>query len=325
MSQLNIVQAINMALRQEMEKDERVVVLGEDVGRDGGVFRVTEGLLEKFGEKRVVDTPLSELGIVGIAIGMAIYGLRPVVEIQFDGFMYPILDQLISHAGRLRTRSRGRFHVPIVVRAPFGGGIRAPEHHSESPETHFVHTPGLKVVVPSNPYDAKGLLISAMRDQDPVVFLEPKKIYRAIRAEVPDEEYTVPLGTAFTLTEGKDVSVFIWGAMTHVAVEAARKAKEKGFTLEVVDLRTLSPIDTDAIVASVRKTGRAIIVHEAPRTGGLGAEVAAIISEKALLHLKAPIIRVTGFDTPFPLYKLEDRYMPTVDRILKACEKVVNF
>lgn len=324
MARLNIVGAVRLALKQEMERDPDVLVLGEDVGRDGGVFRATEGLIDEFGENRVIDTPLSESGIVGVAIGLALYGLKPVAEIQFEGFVYPAFDQIVSHAGRIRNRSRGRFHLPLVIRFPYGGGIRAPEHHSDSPEALFVHTPGVKVVIPSTPYDTKGLLTSAIRDPDPVLFLEPKRVYRAIVEEVPEDDYVVPLGKAKIVREGTDVSLISWGAMLRLSVEAAERVKDK-ISVEIVDLRTLSPIDTATISKSVEKTGRAVVVHEAPRTSGLGAEVTAIINEKVFLSLKAPIERVTGFDVPFPLYKLENYYLPNADRIVRAIEKVANF
>ncbi len=325
MSKLNLVQAINQALRHEMEKNPDVVLMGEDIGPDGGVFRVTEGLIDTFGARRVVDTPLSESGIVGVAIGMAAYGLRPVVEIQFMGFLYAAMEQLISHAARLRTRTRGRYTCPLVVRTPYGGGIHAPEHHSESTEAFFVHTPGLKVVVPSTPAEAKGLLLSAIRDPDPVIFLEPSKIYRAIKEEVPEEEYLIPLGEARVVAEGKDVTLITWGAMLHPTLKAADQMAEKGVEAEVIDLRTLSPLDTATIIRSVEKTGRAVIVHEAPRTCGLGAEIAARLCEEALLSLEAPVMRVTGFDTPIPLPKLEKYYLPDVNQIIEATEQVVAF
>ncbi|MGA2238240.1 MAG: alpha-ketoacid dehydrogenase subunit beta [Candidatus Bathyarchaeia archaeon] len=324
MTQLNLVGAVRLALKQEMEKDPDVVLLGEDVGVDGGVFRATEGLIKEFGENRVIDTPLSESGIVGVAIGLALYGLKPVAEIQFEGFLYPALDQIISHVGRIRNRSRGRFHVPLVIRFPYGGGIRAPEHHSDSPEALLVHTPGIKVVMPSTPYDAKGLLTSAIRDPDPVLFMEPKRIYRAIVEDVPEDDYTVPLGEAKIVREGTDVTLVSWGAMVRYSNEAAETVKDR-ISVEVVDLRTLSPMDTATITKSVEKTGRAVVVHEAPRTAGLGAEIAAIINETAFLSLEAPVERVTGFDVPFPQHKLENYYLPNTERIVKAIEKVANF
>jgi len=324
MPRLNLVQAVNLGLRQEMTRNPDVVVLGEDVGRDGGVFRVTEGLIELFGEERVVDTPLSESGIVGMSIGMAAYGLVPVAEIQFMGFLYGAMEQLISHASRIRTRSRGQYHCPMVLRTPYGAGIHAPEHHSESTEAMLVHTPGLKVVVPSGPYDAKGLLISAIRDPDPVIFLEPAKIYRAVKEEVPEEDYVIPLGKARCVRNGEDVTLISWGAMVHPTFEAADLAAAEGISAEVIDLRTLSPYDTESILASARKTGRIVIVHEAPRTGGLGGEIAALIAERALEYLKAPIRRVTGFDVPVPLPKMEMEYLPNPDRILQSILQVME-
>lgn len=325
MAKLTIVQAVADALRTEMELDERVVVLGEDVGVNGGVFRATEGLYERFGENRVIDTPLAESAIVGTAIGMAIYGLRPVAEIQFEGFMPPAFDQIVNHAARIRTRSRGRFTCPLVIRAPWGGGIRAPEHHSDSPEAWFIHQPGLKVVIPSTPYDTKGLLIAAIRDPDPVIFFEPKRIYRAFRQEVPEEAYTVPIGRARTVREGRDIAIFTWGAMVRIVEEAAEELAGRGIECEVVDLRTLSPVDVDAIVAAVQKTGRALVVHEAPRTGGFGAEIVALINERALLYLEAPVLRVARFDTPMPLFHLDDYYLPNKQRVIKGVERVLNF
>jgi len=322
---LTLVQAVRDGLYGEMERDDSVLVMGEDVGKNGGVFRATQGLYDEFGDERVVDTPLAEAGIVGTAVGMAAYGMRPVPEIQFMGFIYPAFDQIISHAARLRTRSRGRYTCPMVVRAPYGGGIRAPEHHSESKEAFFVHEPGLKVVIPSTPYDTKGLLASAIRDPDPVVFLEPKLIYRAFREEVPDETYTVPLGEAAVRREGADVSVYTWGAMTRPTMEAAEDLAEEGIDCEVVDLRTLSPMDTDTILESFRKTGRAVVVHEAPKTGGLAGEITATIQEEALLYQEAPVKRVTGFDVPFPLYALEDYYLPESARIANGIRETVEF
>ncbi len=325
MARLTIVQAIQAALIEEMERDPSVMVLGEDVGREGGVFRATDGLQEKFGPERVVDTPLAESGIVGVALGLALNGMRPVAEIQFDGFMPPAWDQIISHVSRIRTRSRGRFSAPLVIRIPYGGGIRAPEHHSEATEAVLVHTPGIKVVYPSTPYDAKGLLISAIRDPDPVLFLEPKRIYRAFRQEVPDEPYTVPLGQARRVREGSHVTVVAWGAMVREAERASEIASSKGIETEIIDPRTLSPLDSEAIVRSVRKTGRAVVVHEGPRTCGMGAEIAARIQEEALLHLRAPVVRVTGFDTVVPLAKLESHYLPTPERIWRGIREVMEF
>jgi len=322
---LTLVQAVREGLYGELERDDDVIVMGEDVGKNGGVFRATQGLYDAFGEERVIDTPLAESGIVGTAIGMAAYGLRPVPEIQFSGFIYPAFDQLVSHAARLRTRSRGQFTCPITLRAPYGGGIRAPEHHSESKETFYVHEAGLKVVVPSTPYETKGLLASAIRSPDPVVFLEPKLIYRAFREEVPDGTYTVPLGEAAVRREGTDVSVFTWGAMTRPTLEAAETLAEEGIDAEVVDLRTLSPMDFDTIVESFEKTGRAAVVHEAPKTAGLAGEVIATIQEEALVYQEAPIVRVTGFDTPYPLYALEDYYLPEPARIEDGIREAVEF
>jgi pyruvate dehydrogenase E1 component beta subunit len=322
---LTLVQAVRDGLYGEMERDESVLVMGEDVGRNGGVFRATQGLYEEFGDDRVIDTPLAESGIVGTAVGMAAYGMRPVPEIQFMGFIYPAFDQIISHAARLRTRSRGRFNCPMVVRAPYGGGIRAPEHHSESKEAFFAHEAGLKVVIPSTPYDTKGLLAASIRDPDPVIFLEPKLIYRAFREEVPDESYTVPLGEAAVRREGSDVSVFTWGAMTRPTIEAAENLAEEGIDAEVIDLRTLSPIDEEAILESFKKTGRAAVVHEAPKTGGLAGEVIATIQEDALMYQEAPITRVTGFDVPYPLYALEDYYLPEAARIEDGIREAAEF
>ncbi|WP_433628597.1 alpha-ketoacid dehydrogenase subunit beta [Halomicrococcus sp. NG-SE-24] len=321
---LTLVQAVRDGLYTEMEQDDDVIVMGEDVGKNGGVFRATEGLYEEFGEERVIDTPLAESGIVGTAIGMAAYGLKPVPEMQFSGFMYPAFDQIVSHAARLRARSRGRFTCPMVVRAPYGGGIRAPEHHSESMEAMYAHQPGLKVVMPSTPYDTKGLLTSAIRDPDPVIFLEPKLIYRAFRDEVPEESYEVPIGEAAVREEGSDISVFTWGAMVRPTLEAAENL-EGEIDVEVVDLRTVSPLDDETIVESFKKTGRAAVVHEAPKTGGLGGEIAATIQEEALLYQEAPVERITGFDTPFPLYSLEDYYLPEPARIEEGIRDAVSF
>ncbi|MXV62559.1 alpha-ketoacid dehydrogenase subunit beta [Natronorubrum sp. JWXQ-INN-674] len=322
---LTLVQAVRDGLHTQMEQDDDVVVMGEDVGKNGGVFRATEGLYDEFGENRVIDTPLAESGIIGTAIGMAAYGMRPVPEIQFLGFIYPGFDQIVSHAARLRTRSRGRYTCPMVIRAPYGGGIRAPEHHSESSEAMFVHQPGLKVVIPSTPADAKGLLTSAIRSPDPVIFLEPKLIYRAFREEVPNESYEVPLGEAAVRREGSDISVYTWGAMTRPTIEAAENLEEEGIDAEVIDLRTLSPLDEETIVESFKKTGRAAVVHEAPKTGGLGAEITATLQEEALLHQEAPVERITGFDTPFPLYALEDYYLPEPARIEDGIRNAVGF
>src|SRR5512136_859788 len=271
MARLNMVEAINLALREEMERDKGIVILGEDVGKEGGVFRVTDGLQERFGADRVIDTPLAESGIVGVAFGMAVNGLRPIAEIQFEGFLYPCLDQILNHIGRIRNRSRGRFTAPLVIRTPYGGGIHAPEHHSDSPEAIFMHTPGIKVVIPATPNEAKGLFLSSIRDPDPVLFLEPKRIYRAIREEVPEGDYTIPLGKARVIQEGKDVTIVAWGAMVREVLNAAEQLKGDQIEVEVIDLRTISPVDVETIITSIRKTGRGVIVHEAPKTCGLGA------------------------------------------------------
>lgn len=325
MGKLNMVQAIQDALMTEMQLDPSVMVLGEDVGREGGVFRATEGLQERFGPERAMDTPLAESGIVGLALGLALNGMKPVAEIQFDGFMPPAWDQIISHISRIRTRSRGRFGASLVIRIPYGGGIHAPEHHSEATEAVLVHTPGIKVVYPATPYDAKGLLISAIRDPDPVLFLEPKRIYRAIREDVPEEAYTVPIGEARLVREGKDLTLVAWGAMVREADRAADMAAREGIQVELLDLRTLSPMDDQAFISSVRKTGRAVVVHEAPRTCGLGAEIAARIQEEAILQLQAPVLRVTGFDTVVPLSKLEHHYIPSPERILRGIRQTMAF
>ena len=324
MAEMNLIQAVNDALRVEMRRDPRVVVLGEDVGRFGGVFRATVGLQEEFGPDRCIDTPLAESGIVGAAIGMALYGMRPVAEIQFGDYIYPAYDQIVNELAKIRYRSGGEYVAPVVIRTPLGGGIKGGHYHSQSPEALFTNVPGLKVVCPSNPYDAKGLLASAIRGEDPVIFMEPKRYYRAARGEVPEGEYTIPLGEAKIARPGSQVTVLAWSAMVHTALEAAAKGAERGYDLEVIDLRTLIPFDQEAILTSVRKTGRVVIVHEAPRTSGFGAELSATIAEKAILHLEAPILRVTGFDTPFP-YTLEHEYLPDADRILDAVERVVSF
>jgi pyruvate dehydrogenase E1 component beta subunit len=326
MARLNMVAAIDQALLQEMQLDPKVVILGEDVGRDGGVFRVTDGLVQRFGEERIIDTPLAESGIVGMAIGMAIAGYRPVAEIQFSGFVYPAYDQLVSHAARMRNRSRGEFTVPLVVRMPYGGGIRALEHHSESMEAIFAHVPGLKVVIPADPYEAKGLLASAVRDPDPVIFMEPARVYRAIKTDVPEEPYTLPLGKARVVREGTDVTLIAWGAHVRTIREAAQRlAAEGSADVEVVDVRTLSPFDFETVTTSVAKTGRAIIVHEAPRTCGFGAEISAQLMERAVLHLKAPVERITGFDTVPPLAKLEDYYQPDVETVVERVKNLKDF
>lgn len=321
-----LVQAVNDALRCALERDPQVMLLGEDIGKNGGVYRATEGLMEAFGEDRVVDTPLSEAGILGAAVGLSANGYRPVPEIQFMAFIYPGFEQIVSHIARIRTRSRGRFHAPLVVRVPFGGRIRAPELHSDSTETFFAHTPGLMVVAPSNPYDAKGLLLGAIESNDPVIFLEPMRIYRAFRAEVPDEYYTVPLGQAKVVTEGRDVTVISWGTLVRETEAVTRKLEqEHGWKIELIDLRTLSPWDEETVFASVNKTGRAVIVHEAVSHLGLGAELAARIGEECLLQLEAPIARVGSFDVPPPLFGLEDLHAPTAQRIAQAITQVMTF
>lgn len=325
MARLNLVSAIQLALDQEMARNPRILLLGEDVGREGGVFRVTEGLQEKYGADRVVDTPLAEAAIVGVSLGLALGGMLPVPEIQFEGFLYPALNQLCNHVARYRNRTRGQRPVRLVLRCPWGGGIHAPEHHSESPETLLAHTPGLVVVTPSNPYDAKGLMTTALRHPDPVVFCEPKRIYRALKAEVPDEEYTVPFGQASTVRPGTDVTVVAWGALVRDALAAADALADDGVSAEVVDLRTLSPMDSDTVVASVRRTGRLVIAHEAPRTLGVGAELAARVGEEALTSLLAPVERVSGFDTAMPLYRLENYYLPDAARIIDAVQRVLAF
>jgi 2-oxoisovalerate dehydrogenase E1 component beta subunit len=319
-----MVQAINDGLRHEMRRDDRVVVLGEDVGRVGGVFRVTQGLWDEFGDDRVIDTPLSEGGIIGTAIGMALYGLLPVPEIQFADFIYPAYDQIVSELAKLRYRSGGEYAAKMVVRTPVGGGIRGGMYHSQSPESLFIHVAGLKVVVPSNSYDAKGLLLAAIRDPDPVLFFEPKRIYRASKGEVPDGDYTVALSTAAVVRTGSDVTVLAWGAMLYEAIAAADDASRAGVDCEIIDLRTLWPLDLDAVVASVEKTGRLVVVHEAPQTCGFGAELVALVTERAFVHLEAPPARVCGFDTPFP-YALEMEYLPLARRILPALLETARF
>jgi len=322
MAQLTLVQAINLALAQEMEKDDRVLLMGEDVGANGGVFRATEGLHERFGGARVVDTPLAESGIIGTAIGLAMGGLRPVPEIQFEGFLGPAYDQLCTHAARMRSRTRGGLTVPMTVRVPVGGGIHAPELHSDSPEAIYSHNPGMKVVMPSSPYDAKGLLISAIRDPDPVIFFEPKRIYRAFREEVPEEEYTLPIGKARVVREGGSMTMVSWGA---TVVQCMNAIEASGQDIELIDLRTINPFDMETVANSVQKTGRAIIVHEAPMTCGIGAELSARIMEQCFLHLEAPVQRVTGFDTLMPYYKLELEYLPDAERIGKAIAETAAY
>ena len=321
---MNIIEAVRSALQTQMRADPRVVVLGEDIGKFGGVFRATSGLYDEFGGDRVIDTPLAEAGIIGTAIGMALYGLRPVPEIQFGDFIFPAFDQIVNELAKFRYRSGGQYTCPMVIRTPVGGGIRGGHYHSQSPEALFIHTPGLKVVAPSNPYDAKGLLLAAMRQNDPVLFMEPKRIYRASRGEVPDGDYELPLGQAAIRREGSAVTLIAWSGMVSVAEEAATKAADAGISVEVLDLRTLMPFDLDAILTSVKKTGRCVIVHEAPRTCGFGAELIASIQERAMAHLEAPILRVTGLDTPFP-YSLEHEYMPNADRVVNAIRQTLEW
>lgn len=325
MPTMNIIQAVNDALRIEMRRDDRVVILGEDVGKFGGVFRATQGLFKEFGPSRVFDTPLAEAGIIGSAIGMALYGMRPVPEIQFVDFIYPAFDQIVNEAAKMRYRSGGEYSCPMVIRTPCGGGIKGGHYHSQSPESYFIHTAGLKVVMPSNPYDAKGLLITSIRDNNPVIFLEPKRVYRAARGEVPEGEYTIELGKAKVVREGENITIITYGAVVYDALEAAEKAAEEDqISVEVIDLRTLLPYDIDTILASLKKTGRVVIVHEAPKTCGFGAEISAALNERALLYLQAPILRVTGFDTPFP-YVFEQEYLPNQKRIRKALQDGMDF
>ncbi len=321
---MNVIQAVNDALRVEMRRDPRVVVLGEDVGAFGGVFRATAGLQQEFGAMRVVDTPLAEGGIIGTAAGMALYGLRPVAEIQFADFIFPAFDQIVNEVAKFRHRSGGQYPCPITIRTPYGGGIKGGHYHSQSPEALFLHTPGLKVVVPSGPYDAKGLLLSAIRDPDPVIFFEPKRVYRAAKGEVPEGEYLVPIGKAAVTRAGSQLTLIAWGAMWHEADQAAREAEAEGIDVEVLDLRSLQPLDIEAITGSVKKTGRAVVVHEAPRTCGFGAELSALIQERCFLSLEAPVARVTGFDTPFP-YTLEAEYLPRAPRILQAIRATLTY
>jgi pyruvate dehydrogenase E1 component beta subunit len=325
MAKMTMVKALNLALHQEMARDGDVLVMGEDVGVDGGVFRVTEGLLEKYGKERVLDTPLAESAIVGTAVGMAVYGLKPVCEIQFSGFSYLAFQQLESHAARMRWRSRGSYHVPLVLRTPYGAGIRALEHHSESKETYYAHTPGLKVVIPSGPRTARALLVSAIRDPDPVVFFEPKAIYRAFREEVPEEEETLPLGKAEVVREGADLTLISYGAMLRPTLEAADVLQqEDGVQSEVIDLRTIAPLDHETFAASVRKTGRAVIVNEAPRSFGPAAEITARLVEKAFWHLEAPVRRVTGYDVIVPFFAYEKMYLPDTGRIVRAARETLS-
>jgi pyruvate dehydrogenase E1 component beta subunit len=324
MAVMNIIQAVNDALKLEMRRDKRVVILGEDVGKFGGVFRATSGLFEEFGGDRVMDTPLAEAGIIGAAIGMALYGLRPVPEIQFSDFIFPAFDQIVNELAKFRYRSGGQYPAPVVIRTPCGGGIRGGHYHSQSPEAYFIHTPGLKVVMPSNPIDAKGLLLASIRQNDPVLFMEPKRVYRASKAEVPEGDFEIELGKANVVREGKAITLLAWSAMVHTANEAADQAAQRGIDVEVIDLRTVMPFDIETILTSVKKTGRCVIAHEAPKTCGFGAELAASICERALEHLEAPIERVAGFDTPFP-YTLEHEYMPNAERIVGALTRTMEW
>jgi len=324
MSELTLAQSLNAALATALESDERVVLLGEDIGRAGGVFRITDGLRDKYGENRVFDTPVAESGIVGAAFGMAIAGMRPVAELQFLGFSYPAYDQIINHVARIRNRSNHRFTAPLVIRVPFGGGIGAAEHHSESTETIYAHIPGLKVVVPSTPSDARGLLLAAIEDPDPVLFLEPIRLYRAVKEDVPELYYTTEIGPLRVEREGDDITLVSWGAMMKETRAAATRLEESGASVEVLDLRTLSPFDAEGIVRSATKTGRVVVIHEAPRTAGMGAEVAAIVQESALYSLRAPVRRVTGWDTIFPLKRSEGHYLPTVDRIVRVAQETLE-
>jgi 2-oxoisovalerate dehydrogenase E1 component beta subunit len=325
MAEVTMVEAINMALAWEMARDPAVIVLGEDVGVNGGVFRVTVGLLARFGAERVLDTPLAETAIAGISVGMAAQGLKPVAEIQFTGFIYPTLDHIVNHASRMRHRTRGRLSCPMVLRSPCGAGIHAPEHHSESVEAFFVHVPGLRVVIPSSPQRAYGLLLAAIRDPDPVIFLEPTRLYRLFRQEVTDNGEALPLDVCFTLKEGSDVTLVSWGATVHETLAAADALAAEGISCEVIDVATLKPLDMGSILASVARTGRCVIVHEAARTGGFGAEIAAGLAERGLLSLLAPVERVTGYDVVVPLARLEYQYMPNVERIVAAVRKTLKF
>jgi pyruvate dehydrogenase E1 component beta subunit len=325
MAKMTMVQALNMALRQEMERDDAIIVLGEDVGVDGGVFRVTDGLIDQFGDQRVLDTPLAESGIVGMSVGMAAYGLKPVCEIQFSGFAYQGFHQIENHAARLRWRSRGRFHVPMVLRTPYGGGVRALEHHSESREAFWAHIPGLKMVIPSGPRNARALLVSAIRDPDPVIFYEPKALYRAFREEVPEEEETMPIGEPRIVQPGKDLTMISYGAMMRPALEAASELREKdGVEAEVIDLLGISPLNEKVLVESVKKTGRAMVIHEAPRSFGPGAEIVARLMEKAFYYLEVPIARVGGYDVVIPLFSREKDYLPNAARIVRSAKRLLS-
>ncbi|MBI5447560.1 MAG: alpha-ketoacid dehydrogenase subunit beta [Gammaproteobacteria bacterium] len=324
MPEITLLEAVNQALAYEMQRDENVIVLGEDVGTNGGVFRATQGLLQKFGAERVWDTPLAESMIAGMSIGMASQGLKPVAEFQFMGFSYPGLDQIINHAARLRNRTRGRLSCPVVFRTPYGAGIHAPEHHSESTEAIYAHTPGLRVVIPSSPARAYGLLLAAIRDPDPVIFLEPTRLYRLVKQNVPDEGEALPLDQCFVLREGSDVTLVSWGAMLHETMNVARALDQEGISCEVIDVATIKPLDRDTLLNSVEKTGRCVIIHEAPLTAGMGAEIAAILAEQALFFLQAPIVRVAGYDVTVPYFKLEKAYLPSEARIKEAVLTVLQ-
>lgn len=325
MAEITLIQAVNLALAHELKADENVVLMGEDIGANGGVFRATLNLQNRFGKNRVLDTPLSEALFAGMAVGMSAQALKPVVEIQFMGFIYPLIDQLLNHAGRLRNRTRGRLHCPLVIRAPFGGGIHAPEHHSESTEAMFTHIPGIRVVIPSSPHRAYGLLLAAIRNPDPVVFLEPKRIYRMAVEDVEDDGMELPLDTCYLLREGKDITLVTWGAMTHDTLLAAEELSERGISAEVIDVATLKPIDMQSILQSVEKTGRCVIIHEAARTGGFGSEIAACLAEQGLLYLLAPIARVTGYDTVMPLFRLEQAYLPDKQKIMDTVSQTLEY
>ncbi|MCE7734856.1 MAG: alpha-ketoacid dehydrogenase subunit beta [Candidatus Heimdallarchaeota archaeon] len=324
MAEITILEAIRMALEQEMDRNPDIIILGEDVGPNGGVFRATQGLVDKFGEDRVLDTPLNESGIIGFASGMALNGLKPVPEIQFADFIFPAMDQILSEVAKFRYRSAGQFTNAMVIRTPYGGGVRGSHYHSQSPEAYFAHTPGLKIVIPSNPYDAKGLLISSLRSNDPVLFMEPKRIYRAFKEEVPDGDYTVPLSKGNVVRDGSDVTIVSYGAMVHIALDAAELASREGIECEVIDLRTVNPLDIDIIGSSIVKTGRFVSVTESPKTAGFGAELSALVAERWIEYMEGPIIRITGYDTPFP-FKLEQYYMPTPERVLDGVKRAYNY
>ncbi len=325
MAQMTLVEAINCALAHALAKDPDVVLLGQDIGRDGGVFRATLGLMERFGAERVIDTPLAEGMIAGMAIGMAVEGLKPVAEIQFSGFAYATIDQILNHAGRMRYRTRGRLSCPMVMRTPCGAGIHAPEHHSESPEAMFAHTPGIRVVYPSSPRRAYGLLLAAIRDPDPVIFLEPTRLYRLFKEDVDDDGVALPLDSCYTLREGTDLTLVTWGGMVHETLLAADVLAEEGYAAEVIDVATLKPYDLDTILASVERTGRCVVVSEAARTAGFASEIAAAVSEHGLLSLMAPVQRITGYDTIVPLARLEKHYVPSVERIVAGAHQVIEF